>query len=126
MDKSISTDFAARKCFSTNWQEILQGSAEYIPAVTDSKYHNSIIVTRVVDPKSENDDARRSEIISHGFGCWSIFSGKIATARVMADNLTATILAESRNAVPSSPNLPVKDQGLALPQRKDHSNRSVA
>jgi len=92
LDTSISYDYKVNQCFDSNWQRILEKSERYIPIVRNAKYIRSIIVVRVVDPASETDDARKSEIMDSESGCWSIFSGKIITAVSLASKLTTLVI----------------------------------
>ncbi|HKN06157.1 MAG TPA: FAD-dependent oxidoreductase [Thermoplasmata archaeon] len=78
-------------CFDSNWSEIASESSEFFPAVASSEYRGSIFVVRVVDPRAERDDARRSTVIDHGSGCWSVFSGKLVTACRIALDLKSKI-----------------------------------
>jgi FAD dependent oxidoreductase len=87
LDRVHAREYDPPECFDSNWESIVSQSSEFIPVVTDSRYVRSIFAVRVVDPKSQNDDARRSVLIDHGHGCWSIFSGKLTSALRVAQEL---------------------------------------
>jgi FAD dependent oxidoreductase len=87
LDRAHARSYLAPECFDSNWESIVAQSADYIPIVGGSRYVRSIFAIRVVDPASENDDARRSVLRNHGDGCWSIFSGKLVAACRVAKEL---------------------------------------
>lgn len=91
LDTRISRTCRFNDCFDSDWQGIIESSSRFMPILSKAGYLRSILVKRVVDPAAEKDDARRSEIIEHGSGCWSIFSGKIITAPSIAKRLAAQL-----------------------------------
>ena len=79
----------------SNWSNVLKVCAEYIPILRRATYIKSIFVDRVVDSSRSHDDARLSEITSHGRGCWSIFSAKVITCVTTAEKLGRLVAEEA-------------------------------
>ncbi|MDD4859937.1 MAG: FAD-dependent oxidoreductase [Dehalococcoidales bacterium] len=79
----------------SNWAQVQNACAEYIPLLKKAKYIRSIFVDRVVDANRLNDDARLTEITRHGNGCWSIFAAKIITCEATGRKLAAEIREQS-------------------------------
>lgn len=74
----------------------MSGIAKYFHAHRSANHihrylRDTPLAMRVVDPESERDDARRSELIEHEPGCWSIFSGKIISACKIAEKLATRV-----------------------------------
>ena len=68
---------------------------KYIPILKDVKYVRSIFVDRVVDSSRLKDDARLTEIIDHGKGCYSVFAAKVITCVTTARKLAGMIFKEA-------------------------------
>ncbi len=64
----------------TNADKIFKESLKWFPVLKDAKIVGSRVVNRGVLANVEQSDARVAEIINHGFGCWSILSGKILSS----------------------------------------------
>lgn len=75
----------------TNAKRIFQESLRWFPILKDAEIIGSRIVNRGVQAYREHDDARVAELIEHGFGCWSILSGKILSSVTLAKRLAETI-----------------------------------
>jgi len=75
----------------SNWHNIREISAIYIPLLKKSNYINSIFSDRIVDASRKDTDARITETTSHGYGCWSVFASKIITCESTAKKLAAEI-----------------------------------
>jgi len=75
----------------SNWSEIQNSCAEYIPLLKNAKYIKSIFVDRVVDATRLHDDARLTDIIDYNNGCWGIFAAKIITCEKTAKELVHQI-----------------------------------
>jgi hypothetical protein len=75
----------------SNWPEIRDVCSEYIPVLKKATYIRSIFVDRVVDAKHLKDDARLTDFVNHGFGCWSIFAAKIITCETNAKKIAAEV-----------------------------------
>lgn len=92
LDTRFSGKYTVADCIASKSDKIIEESSAFFPLLKAAKYLRSIIVVRTVDPSSEKDDARRSEITYHGSGCWSVFSAKIITACNIAVNLSSQML----------------------------------
>jgi hypothetical protein len=75
----------------SNWHNIREVSAKYVPLLNKSNYVKSIFVDRIVDANRMDTDARLTELTSHGEGCWSLFAAKIITCESMAKKIAAEI-----------------------------------
>ena len=75
----------------TNWENIQNICSEHIPLLKNAQYIRSILVDRVVDATKLKEDARLTEITTHGNGCWSIFSAKVITCVKVAKDLRVQI-----------------------------------
>ena len=75
----------------SNWNNILEVSAKYVPLLNKAEYVKSIFVDRIVDANRMDTDARLTELTSHGSGCWSMFAAKIITCESMAKKITSEI-----------------------------------
>jgi hypothetical protein len=69
--------------------------AEYLPIIKEARYVRSLLVDRVVDASRSKDDARLSEILPHGQGCWSLFAAKVITSVSTARKLATEIEAQT-------------------------------
>lgn len=63
----------------SRWREILHADAAFVPIVERATYVRSMWSILPVRPDGDATDARPTEVISHGTGCWSVFEGKIIT-----------------------------------------------
>lgn len=93
LDRKIAYNYEIEPCVQSNWEKIRKESSEYIPIVKQSEFLSSIFAVRIVSPETEMDDARKTDIIYHGDGCWSVLSAKIVTA-VTAAKKIATVLSQ--------------------------------
>lgn len=75
----------------SNWHNIREVSAKYVPLLNKSSYRKSIFVDRIVDANQMDTDARLTELTSHGYGCWSMFAAKIITCESMAKKIANEI-----------------------------------
>ena len=71
----------------SNWQKIVSDSQNWFPILRFAEHVESRFVVRAVNAYREHDDARPSDIIRHGFGCWSILGGKVITAVSTANSI---------------------------------------
>lgn len=60
----------------SNKEEIFRQSLRLFPFLKDAEVVETRVVHRGVLANHEHDDSRVADIISHGFGCWSVLSGK--------------------------------------------------
>ncbi|QQG42863.1 MAG: FAD-dependent oxidoreductase [Candidatus Giovannonibacteria bacterium] len=77
--KGLSLD-KIRKLPASRWEKMKKRCSEWFPALKNSEYIKSMFVILPTEPASAGTDARPTVVASHGFGCFSIFSGKIITA----------------------------------------------
>ncbi|GEM_PF-1070117 len=75
----------------SNTPVILNESQKWLPILSQAEVIESRYVFRSVNAYMENTDARPSDIIPHGFGCWSIMGGKIINSVLTAQQLAAEI-----------------------------------
>ena len=64
----------------SNWENVRKISEPLLPILKKADYRRSLFVDRVVDAGRFQDDARVTEITSHGDGCWTVFAAKIITS----------------------------------------------
>ena len=76
-----------QKRLQSNKKAILKESTKLFPILKDAVIVETRIVHRGVQAHREHDDARVAELIDHGFGCWSILSGKILSSVSMGKRL---------------------------------------
>ncbi len=75
----------------SNRERIIQHCARYLPILRDAKILESRFSTRAVAAFSPDFDGRPTTVTSHGFGCWSVLGGKIATCVTNAREIAAGI-----------------------------------
>ena len=63
----------------------------WFPFLEKAEYVRSVFVTLPVEKKSLVSDARPTEVTDHGFGCFSVLSGKIITAVSAAKQIVDSI-----------------------------------
>ncbi len=71
----------------SNWKKIVSECQNWFPILRFAEHVESRFVIRAVNAYREHDDARPSDIIRHGFGCWSILGGKVITAAATANSI---------------------------------------
>lgn len=67
------------KKLKSRWPQMQLRCKKWIPIIKNARYLDSMFVILPVEPSAKMTDARPTDITSHGFGCWSVFSGKIIT-----------------------------------------------
>ncbi len=75
----------------SNREMILNESMKLFPILKKAKIIESRFLHRGVMAKHESDDSRVADIIPHGFGCWSILSGKIVSSASIAKKVSEII-----------------------------------
>ncbi|MEI6304736.1 MAG: FAD-dependent oxidoreductase [Candidatus Taylorbacteria bacterium] len=93
IDRYVPTDGLVKKIGpgKTRQQIIFDESLKLFPILKRAEIVESRIVHRGVQAYHEHDDSRVADIIEHGFGCWSILSGKILSSVTTAKKLAKTI-----------------------------------
>ena len=76
--KSLSLD-KIRKLPAPRWEEMKERCSRWFPILKNSEYIKSMFVILPTEPASAGTDARPTVVAFHGFGCFSIFSGKVIT-----------------------------------------------
>ncbi len=79
------------KKYKSNRDAIMRESLKFFPILKDAKIIESRIIHRGVQAHHEHDDSRVVDLINHGFGCWSILSGKILSSITTAKRLSKEI-----------------------------------
>jgi predicted dehydrogenase len=77
----------ARRLAKSRWPEMRERCLKWFPILRKAEYVESMFVTLPVEKSAASTDARPTELTSHGFGCWSILSGKFITAVTAAKRL---------------------------------------
>lgn len=72
-------------------EHIYRESLKFFPILKKAAIVESRIVHRGVQAYHEHDDARVADLIEHGFGCWSILSGKILSSVTTAKRVRKAI-----------------------------------
>ena len=75
---------------------IFNESMKLFPILKQAEIVESRIVHRGVRAYREHDDSRVADVIDHGFGCWSILSGKILSSVTTAKRLAIAVRQLSR------------------------------
>lgn len=68
--------------------------AFWFPIINEAEYVKSMFVVLPIAPESAATDARPTSLISHGFGCFSVLSGKIITSVSVAKKIMEEIKGE--------------------------------
>lgn len=76
---------------SERFRRYISKVKEYVSECAKCSFVRSVYVTRIVLPARDRDDARPSEVINHGNGFWSIFSGKVSMAIPISQTLANDI-----------------------------------
>lgn len=93
LDRYVPADGRIKRSFSkkTNGTAILADSMKFFPILEKAQIVESRVVCRGVEAFREHDDARLTDLIDHGFGCWSVLSGKICSAVSVAERVGTAI-----------------------------------
>ena len=79
---------------STRWPEMQNRCLEWFPILKRATYVSSMFVTLPVEQRQMETDGRPTIVTDHGFGCWSVLSGKIMTsakaAKVICEGICQT------------------------------------
>ncbi len=81
----------AWKHFRSQENCILEESKKWMPILAKAEVVEKRYVFRGVNAYREYDDARPSDIMYHGFGCWSILGGKIINSVFTAQKIREEI-----------------------------------
>ncbi len=75
----------------TRWPEMRGRCLKWFPFLEKAEYLESMFVILPVEKSNIIDDARPTEVTNHGFGCYSILSGKIITAVTTAKEIISDL-----------------------------------
>lgn len=67
--------------------EIARHASEYYPILKDMQLKESWITTKMILPDQDDDDARPTMVLTHAANVFSIFSGKISTCIIAANEI---------------------------------------
>lgn len=98
LDRYVPLDGLLKKprVGKSNAEAIFKESLKFFPILKKAEIVESRIVHRGVIAHREHDDIRVADLIEHGFGCWSILSGKILSSVTTAKRIAEII----RHSVP--------------------------
>lgn len=97
LERYVPTDGLVRKVKPVSrFKSIMAKSAEWFPIIKKAEYVESRYVFRAVNAYREHDDARPSDIIEHGLGCWSVLGGKIVNCVSLAKKLSIQVKKSSK------------------------------
>lgn len=92
LDRYVPEDGLVKKGkIKSNKDRILSESKKFFPILEKAIFLESRVVRRAVRAHRENDDNRVAEIVNHGFGCYSILSGKILSSVSVAKKILGSI-----------------------------------
>lgn len=74
------------------FNEYISKAKRFVPDAAYCRYLYSSYIIRMVLPDSDKDDARPTELLNHGNGIWSIFSGKVTNAIPLAETLSQEMI----------------------------------
>ncbi|MDZ4209548.1 MAG: hypothetical protein U1C56_00045, partial [Candidatus Curtissbacteria bacterium] len=93
--KSAAVEDKRWGIYQTRWPQVKERCLFWYPILKKAKYIKSMFAILPTEISSEKTAARPTSVTSHGFGCWSIFSGKIvhsvATAKQILDEVKPTV-----------------------------------
>lgn len=97
LDRYVPEDGLVRKVPErrSNQKAIFEESMKLFPILKDAEIVETRIVHRGVQAFREHDDKRVADIVSHGFGCWSVLSGKILSSVTVGKRLASIVAASS-------------------------------
>lgn len=76
---------------SANRAGLLHHGLRYMPMLAQSRHVESRVGIRTVEAFTDDFDGRPTVVTPHGFGCWSVLGGKIATVVTNARHLASEI-----------------------------------
>lgn len=97
-----ATDIASASVEDPRWRtvvsrhtEIQERCLQWFPFIKNARYRGSRFVVLPTEMASEKNADRPTELVAHGDGCWSIFSGKIVTAVSVAREILRAVDGQS-------------------------------
>lgn len=99
LDRYVPKDGFIKKTkkAQSNQKAILRESLRFFPILKDAIITESRVVNRGVLANHEHDDKRVADLIDHGFGCFSILSGKILSSVTIGKRVAEIIKNSLRN-----------------------------
>ncbi len=83
--------------FLSNRLNMMKQCRRYLPVLDTARLVESRFATRAVRAFSEDFDGRPTVVTAHGFGCWSVLGGKIATCVSNARSVLHQMLPGTRS-----------------------------
>lgn len=71
----------------SRWKQARVRCLKWFPVLRKATYISSMYAVLPVERDAAQTDARPTEVTPHGFGCWSLFSGKVITSAAAAEEL---------------------------------------
>jgi len=79
--------YDAEETRKERFQKYIQKAQQFIPDMKNCQHLYSSYITRIILPDHDNDDARPTDVLNHGYGFWTIFAGKISAAIPAAERI---------------------------------------
>src|SRR3990167_1389868 len=80
-----------RKTTKSRWMAMQKRCLKWHPMLKKAEYVGSMFVILTIERGEKANDARPTQVTYHGFGCYSILSGKLITAVTVAKKIAGTI-----------------------------------
>lgn len=100
--KSAAVEDKRWGSYTTRWAKVKKRCLQWYPLLEKAKYIKSMFVILPTEMTSEVTAARPTSVTSHGFGCWSIFSGKIVHCVTTAKKILEEIEFQTSSKVSRS------------------------
>lgn len=85
------------KSAKTRWLKMQKRCLKWMPILGRAEYLKSMFVILPVIPGKDKTRGRPTEVTYHGYGCWSILSGKIISCVSAAKKISKEIESENRS-----------------------------
>jgi|SRR3989344_4073888 len=79
------------KTLKSRWPKMQKRCVKWMPAIQKAQYLYSMFVILPIETSTKSMDARPTDVVCHGNGCWSILSGKIITCVSVAKKILQEI-----------------------------------
>lgn len=81
--------------YKTRFEDMKIANRFYIPILTQAEYIKSMFTVLPILPDSDKTDRRLTTVHSYGYGCWSVFEGKIVTCVTAAKEVVKQLETQS-------------------------------
>ncbi len=75
----------------SRWPHMKKRCAQWFPILKDAQYIKSMFVVLPIYPQTEKNADRPTDVTAHGFGCFSILSGKIISSVSAAQKIAEEV-----------------------------------